>query len=156
METNPGQQRPVPTVCRLLCSNVWGLARNLGDLTVASYQYDILLCSETLVSDSRHLSVLLVSGFGHHVLLSRERMPQAQGMAAYVQDGYGAFHQPKFERGCCEMMVFRVCGVRQNLYMFGLYHNPEVDERIFDCLLTSMAAVQAEDVRASLPFPVCG
>ena len=30
-----------------------GLARNLSDLTVSSSQYDILLCSETLVSDMR-------------------------------------------------------------------------------------------------------
>ena len=63
-ETNPGPRRPVPTVCRLLCSNVRGLAGNVSDLTVASSQYDILLCSETLVSDSRHVSELLVPGFG--------------------------------------------------------------------------------------------
>ena len=42
-------------------------------------------------------------------------MPRAQGMAAYVRDGYGVFCQPKFECGCCGMLVFRVCGVRQNL-----------------------------------------
>ena len=51
VETNPGPRRPVPAVCRILCSNVQGLAGNLSDLTVASSQYDILLCSETLVSD---------------------------------------------------------------------------------------------------------
>ena len=56
VETNPGPQRPVSTVCRLLCSNVQGLAGNLSDLTVGSPQYDILLCSETLVSDSHHVS----------------------------------------------------------------------------------------------------
>ena len=50
---------------------------------------------------------------------------------------------------CCEMLVFMVCGARQNLYVFSLYRNPVLDDRIFDCLLTSMAAVQAEDVRAS-------
>ena len=50
------------------------------------------------------------------------------------------------------MLVFRVCGVRQNLYVFNLYRNPDQDEHIFDCLLTSMAAVQAEDVRASFLF----
>ena len=50
------------------------------------------------------------------------------------------------------MLVFRVCGVRQNLYMFSLYCNPFVDDRIFDSLLESMAAVQAEDVRVSLQF----
>ena len=57
METNPGPRRPVPAVCRILCSNAQGLAGNLGDLAVASSQYDILLCSETLVSDMRQFAV---------------------------------------------------------------------------------------------------
>ena len=50
------------------------------------------------------------------------------------------------------MLVFMVCGVRQNLYVFSLYRNPDLDNRIFYCLLTSMAAVQAEDVHASFLF----
>ena len=128
-----------------------GLAGNLSDLTVASSQYDILLCSETLVSDMRHVSELLVPGFGRSVLLCRGRMPRARGMAAYVRNGYGAFRKPKFECGCCEMLVFRYCVERQNLYV-QLYRNPDLDDRIFDYLLTSMAAVQAEDVRASFLF----
>ena len=73
-------------------------------------------------------------------------------MAAYVRDGYGAFCQPKFECGCCEMLVFRVCRVRQNIYVFSLYRNPDLDDWIFDFLLASMPAVQAEDVRASFLF----
>ena len=56
VETNPGRRPPVPTVCRLLCSNVCCLAGNLSDLTVASSRYDILLCSETLVSDVHQVS----------------------------------------------------------------------------------------------------
>ena len=96
VETNPGPRRPVPLVCRTLCSNVQGPARNLSDLTVASSQYDILLCSETLVSDMGHVSELLVPGFGRPVLLGRGKMPRARGMAAYVRDGYGAFRHPKF------------------------------------------------------------
>ena len=59
VETNPGLRRPVPTVCRQLCSSMRGLARNPSDLTVASSQYGILLCSETLVSDMRHVSEVL-------------------------------------------------------------------------------------------------
>ena len=47
------------------------------------------------------------------------------------------------------MLVFRVCGARQNLYVFSLYRIPDQADWIFDCLLTSMAAVQADDVRAS-------
>ena len=50
------------------------------------------------------------------------------------------------------MLVFIVCGVRQNLYVCSLHRNTDLDDRIFDCLLTSMAAVQAEDVHASFLF----
>ena len=128
------------------------LAGNPSDLTVASYQYDILFCSETLVSDMRHVSELLVAGFGRPVLLCRGKMPRTRGMAAYIRDGYRAFRQPKFEYGYCEILVFRICGVRQNLYVYSLYRNPCLDVRIFDCLLSSMAALQAEDVRASFLF----
>ena len=152
VETNPAPRRPVPSGCRILCSNVRDLSRNLSNLTMASSQFDVLLCSETLVSDMRHVSELLVPGFGGPVLLCWGSVPRAREMAAYVRDGYGAFRQRKFECGCCEMIVFRVCGVRQNFYLFSLYRNPDLDDRIFDCLLTSMAAVQAEDVRASLLF----
>ena len=116
-----------------------GLVGNLSDLTVVSSWYDILLCSETLVSDMCHVLELLVPGFGSPGLLCRGRMPRVRGMAAYERDGYGAFRQPKFECGCCEIQVFKVCGARQNLYVFSLYRNPDVDERIFDCLVTSTA-----------------
>ena len=75
-----------------------------------------------------------------------------RGMAAYVRDGFGAFRQPKFECGCFEMLVCRVCGARQNLYEYSLYRNNDLDDRIFDCLLASIAAVQTEVVRASFLF----
>ena len=90
----PWPRRPVPVICRILFSNVRGLAGNLSDLTMASSQYDILLCSETLISDIRHVSEVLVTGFGRPVLLYRGKMPRARGMAACVRDGYGAFPQP--------------------------------------------------------------
>ena len=125
-----------------------GLAGNLSDLTVASSQYDILLCTETLVSDMRHVSGLLVPGFGRHVLLCWGKIPRARGMAAYVRDGYGAFRQPEFECGCYEIMFFMVCGARQNLYVFSLYRNPDIDYQIFDCLLDTTQTLQ---VTAWLP-----
>ena len=87
METNPGPRRPVPAVCRIRCSNVRGLAENLSDLTVASSQYDKLFSSETLVSDMRHVSEVLVPGFGRPVLLCRGKMPRPRGMASYIRDG---------------------------------------------------------------------
>ena len=112
VETNPGPRRPVPAVCRILFSKVQGLVGNLSDLTVASSQYDILLCTETFVSDMHHVSEVLVPGFCRPVLMCRGKMPRARGMAAYVRDGYGAIRLPEFECGCCEMLIFRVCSVR--------------------------------------------
>ena len=70
-----------------------------------------------------------------HVLcgvLCRGKMPRAREMAAAVRDGYGAFRQPKFYCGCCEMLVFRVYGVRKILHVFSLYRNPDLDDRILD------------------------
>ena len=90
--------------------------------------------------------------FPDSVAGSRGKIPRARRMAAYVRNGYGAFRQPKFECGCCEMLVFRVCGMRQNLYVFDLYRNPDLDDLIFYCLLASLAAWQAEDNRASFLF----
>ena len=128
-----------------------GLAGNLRDLTLVSSQYDILLCTETLVSDMRQVSESLVPGFGLPVLLCRGKMPWARGTAAYVRNGYGAFRKRKFQCGC-EILVFSICGVRQNIYVFSLCRNPDLDDRIFDYLLASMAAMQDEDVRASFLF----
>ena len=50
------------------------------------------------------------------------------------------------------MLVFRVCGMRLKLCVFSLYCNPDLDDLIFECLLTSIAVRQAEDVRASFVF----
>ena len=75
--------------------------------------------------------------------------PYVGWLHAYVRDGNGAFRKPKFECGCCEMLFFIVCGMRKNLYVYSLYRNPDLDDRIFDCLLASMAAVQ---LRMSVPL----
>ena len=107
----------------------------------------ISCCAETLVLYMRHMSGLLVSRFGCPVLC-QGRMPWACGMAAYIRDGNGAFRKPKFE--CCEILVFKVCGERQNLYEFSLYCNTDQDDQIFDCLLASIAAVWYPCL-----FPIC-
>ena len=50
------------------------------------------------------------------------------------------------------MLVFMVRNERQNFYIFSPYINPDLDDQIYDCLLTLMAAVPTEDVRASFLF----
>ena len=42
--------------------------------------------------------------------------------------------------------------MKQNLYVFSLYRNPDLDYAINDCLRTEMAAVQAEDMSVSFVF----
>ena len=39
--------------------------------------------------------------------------------------------------------------MRQNFYVFSLYHNPDLEDWIFNCVLASVVAVQAEDVHAT-------
>ena len=147
VEANPGPRRPVTDVCRILCSNVLGLTANHSDLTVASSQYDILLCSETLVSDMRHVSAILVPGFGRPVLLCRGKMPRAQAMAHTYEMVTEHFTNPNLIVVVAKCRFFWVCDVRQDLYVFSLYRNPVLDDRIFGCLLASMAAVQTDDIR---------
>ena len=36
--------------------------------------------------------------------------------------------------------------------MFGLYRNSDLNDRIYECLLTTMAVMQAEGVSASFRF----
>ena len=92
------------------------------------------------------------SRFRSSCLVVSGKDASVSGMAASLRDGYGAFRQPRFECGCCEMLFFRVCGVRLNVYVCSLYRNPDLDDRNFDCLLASKVAVRAEDVRASFLF----
>ena len=100
----------------------------------------------------RHVSEILVPGFGRPVLLCRARCLRPVGYLHTCEMVTEYFANTKFEYGCCEMLVFRVCGIRQNLYVFSLYRKPYLDDWIFYCLLASMAAVQTEDFRASFLF----
>ena len=84
-----------------------------------------------------HVLELLVPGFGVPVLLCQGGMPRARGMAAYLQDGYGTFRQPKFECCCYIMLLFRVCGVRQTIYVLSLYCRPDQDYQIFIIIIIS-------------------
>ena len=114
--------------------------------------YDLLLCTETLLPDRRHVYKLVFPEFDHPVLLCRDSMPRARGIATYVRDGFGTCRQHKFKCDCSKMLVFRLCVALQNSYLCSLYCNPDQGDRIYKYLLTSMVAVQAEDVHASFLF----
>ena len=41
------------------------------------------------------------------------------------------------------------CGARQNFHVVSVWNKPDQHDRIYDCLLSPMAIVHAEDVHAS-------
>ena len=103
IELNP---RPVTgrnRQCHVLYSNIRRLYENLHDFIVASKGFDILFCSETLVSKFRHISELAIPGFKMPILFKRNEINRAQGMAVYIRSGCSASHKATFECGCHEV-----------------------------------------------------
>ena len=150
IETHPGPNRP--KYFNLLYSNIRGLHGNITDLSVASSKFDIICCSETLVSDMRHVSELLLPNFNKPLLLRRNALPRAQGMCIYTRVGFNACRFKKYECDCHEIMVVRVCSRFNNFYIFSLYRNPSSDDSIYDCLLNSFATIQEEDRKSCFIF----
>ena len=152
VELNPGPARSRQPNCRVLYSNIRGLHANIKDLAISSRHYDILFCSETLVSQRRHVSEILIPGFKKPILLRRDAIPRARGMAVYIKDGFSASHKSCYECGCHEMQIVKVCGKYNNFYLCSIYRNPDLDDGIFDCLLITMATIQESDIKASFVF----
>ena len=68
-----------------------------------------------------------------------------RGLAVYVSNDFSAYRQSSYERGCCEVIVVRICSSSHNFHMFSVYQNPDLSDKIFACLLTAMAKVQLVD-----------
>ena len=118
---------PRPTLCRrrkcrMLYSNIRGLHANLNDLIVSSRQFDILFCSETLVSNLRSPKELLIPGFKQPNLLKRNDRRRGQGMAAYIRKGFPASRKPDYECDCHEVLVLKVCGKHKLFSFKNKYH----------------------------------
>ena len=146
VELNPGpQSRDV----RLLYANIRGLHCNLSELSVASAGFDVIMCSETLVSNRRHLSEVRIAGFSGPQQRLLGSIPRARGSALYIREGVTATRQLCYECKCHEMMVVRICGNVSNIYVFAVYRNPGLDDSLYDCLLRAMHEVQGLDRKAA-------
>ena len=152
VEENPGPTPGRRRQCQMLYSNIRGLHGNLNDLIAASKQFDILFCSETLISNYRSPKELLIPGFKQPHLLKRNERERGQGMAAYIRNGFPASRKACYECKCHEVLVLKVCGKHSNFYLFSVYRNPNANDQIFDCLLNSMATIQENDRKAAFLF----
>ena len=129
VETNPCPRRPVPAVGRLLCSNVWSLARNPWPWHHLSMTY---CCPQRLWSQ---ICVTCQScWFPDLVTLF------CCAGAGCLRPRDGSIHYrwiwsilPTQVWVCFwKMLILMVCGVRQNLYEFNFYQNPDQDDQIFE------------------------
>ena len=123
IELNPGPVTGRNRQCRVLYSNIRGQFGNLHDLIVASKGFDILFCSEILVSNFRHISELAIPGFKRPISFKRNEINRAQGMAVYIRSGCSVCQKATFECGCHEVQIIKVCGKHNNLYLFSVYWN---------------------------------
>ena len=152
VEENPGPVARPPARCRMLFSNINGLHANLQELGIAASSHDVVFCAETRATNRRHVAELRLPCFSNPTLLPCGGRDRVRGLALYVRDGFSAHRQARYECGCCESFVVRVCGARQNFYLFGAYRNPDLDDHIFDCFLSAMADIQAADRHAAFVF----
>ena len=137
---------------RFCYCNVRGLKANLNELSIVSKPFDLVLYSETLVSNFRHTSEILIPGFNKPFILRRNSFPRACGMCIYVKSGFCATRFKKFKCWCHEIMVIRICSRFNNFYVFSLYRKPDLNNSIYDCLLSSMAQIQSIDSKSSFIF----
>lgn len=78
VELTPGPD--CPKYCRLLFGNTRGLRGNSDEPSAASIKFGIICCAETLVSDMRHTSELLLPNVNKSLLVCRNPLPRAQGL----------------------------------------------------------------------------
>ena len=152
VEKNPGPTPCRRRQCRMLYSNIRGLNANKNDLIAASRQFDIVFCSETLVSNFRSPKELLIPDYKEPHLLKRNQRERGQGMAAYIRKGFPASRKAIYECDCHEVLVLKLSGKHNNFYMFSIYRNPDANDDIYDCLCNSMASIQEDDRKAAFLF----
>lgn len=75
---------PIKPYCRIMYTKMHGLKDNLHDLPVTLINHDVICCSETLVSDMRHVAEPFIPNFGKPLLIRHMSVLKTQGMCFYM------------------------------------------------------------------------
>ena len=145
IEINPGPNYK-SNKCRVLYHIIRGLYNNIKDLQIACHKYDIILCSETLVSNRRHISEVSLPGFNNMTLLLRDSRPRIRDLATYIRSGYSVAIKKKNVCTCHEFQVIREFAVSLIISRYLVF----TATPIYDCLLSSMSDFQEFDRKSSL------
>ena len=110
IESNPGpgSNRTV----RVPYSDIRGRRVNLDVLSMAGSDCNVLVCTESKVTDRSHHSELRIPGFGcpqQRLRNSTPTMPMG-AMALYVTEGFRYFRQSKLVCSCHESCVVFATG----------------------------------------------
>ena len=104
----------------------------------------------TLVSSRRHISELMVLCFGRPMQLLRGFVSFV-GWLFMCVIVFRHVDSAIMSGGYCEVMVVRICCSIHN-FMFGVYRNPDLSDKVSDSWLTTMAKVQSVDRKESFWF----
>lgn len=63
-------------------------------------------------------------------------------MCVYIKSSHNDSQVTKFDCGCHEILIIKICNRLINYYISALYRNPNLNNDICGCLLNSMAVVQ--------------
>ena len=94
----------------------------------------------------------MILSYDNSTLLLRDSRPRICGLAAYIRSGFFAAIKKKNVCTCHEFQIIRFCIKSNNCYLFSLYHNPDLDDSIYDCLLSSISNIQELDRKSSFIF----
>ena len=116
VETNLGPRCPVTWACRILCSNVQDLSKNLSDVTVALSQYDLLRpWSRTgFICQSCWFLDLVIQ-----YCCARMEFHGPVGWLHMCDIDIGHFVNQNLSVAVVRCW-YSVCGARQNFYLFSL------------------------------------
>ena len=118
----------------VLYTPIFGLHKTLSDLSFTPRGEDVFFFySETLISFRRHISELMVPGFCTPKQLLMAKVNRAQWLAIYLRDGFSVYRQRSYECGCRKFIVVRIYISSHNFYVFGVYLNPDLSDKVFDC-----------------------
>ena len=144
-EENP-ESRASRRSCRVVHANIRSMYKNLLDLSLLARGGFVIFFVQRLLSLlGATFPSLWVRVLADRCSGSGVRLIGLDGLTVYERDGFSAYRQRGYECGCCEVMVVRIVRSSHNFYAFGVYRNPDLSDKIFDCLLTTMAKVKSVD-----------
>ena len=64
--------------------------------------------------------------------LLKDEVDRFRALALFVRDSFSAYRQRSYECSRCEVIFVKICSSVPNFYVFGVYRNPDLWDKILD------------------------